>query len=119
MGKPRFWTPEEDALLKELAGKVNAREIGMILGRSRGSVNHRVNHLGLNGRLWGERHWSAKLDNLTRGMIGALYDAGYTAAEIHKVLTTTIDISDHRVSSICYQRKKMSDASHAAERCSS
>lgn len=113
MGKrkrPAPWSREEDMLLRKLAGTMPAEQIGMILGRPKNGVHHRIKHLGLDGRLHGEAHWNAKMDNLTAGMVGALNDAGYTPSEIHRFLTTSIDITRPYVEAVCAQRYRRKTA---------
>lgn len=89
----RPWSAEEDKTLRELAGKAPAEEIGRILGRPKGGVHHRINRLGLDGRLRGAHHWNAKVTALQSAMIGALYDAGFTVNEIHEALSRPLPIA--------------------------
>lgn len=84
--KRRYWTADEDRQLRQLAGTKTAEEIGMILGRTKLSVHSRVNKLGIDGKLYGENHWNAKIESLKVSMVHALYDAGFTVNEISKVL---------------------------------
>ena len=106
MGKP-LWKPEEDAVLRKYAGVKPASEIAIIIGKPKNGVHHRIKKLKLNGRMTGDAHWNAKLSDLQAGITGALYDAGYTANEIHKVLTTTVDISFDQVCNICACRSRI------------
>jgi len=112
MKKRRLWTREEDALLKSLAGKCTAEEIGLVLGRPKSGVHHRISRLKLNGMLCGEAHWNAKIPNLTAGMIGALHDAGYLPSEIHRVVTGGLTVTRQHVEAICNQRHRRQ--THAA-----
>ena len=85
------WTEKEDAIIRELAGVVSAREIASQLpGRSTQSVGRRIRALGLDGRLYGQAHHNAKIDNLQRSMIITLKEAGFTATEIKKAFGLTI-----------------------------
>lgn len=105
MGAPR-WTRTEDNLLRDLAGKVPAGQISLVLGRPKAGVSHRIKKLGLSGFISGQWHWNAKVSNLKVSMIGALYDAGYTPAEIHRFLTEKVDVSRNHVSEICQCRQR-------------
>lgn len=95
-GEP--WTTYEDEFLRESAGKKTAEEIGMILGRPKGGVHHRMKRLGLDGKPRGENHWNSKLSNTQAQMALALKDAGFTVNEIrdaafnHVSLTTLVDL---------------------------
>lgn len=101
------WTPSEDRELRRMAGKIPASSIAVVLGRTKNGVHHRIERLGLDGRLYGENHWNAKIGDLLAGMIGALYDAGYTVNEIHKAVSEAQDVSLPTVNDIaaCRTRK--------------
>jgi 3-deoxy-D-manno-octulosonate 8-phosphate phosphatase KdsC-like HAD superfamily phosphatase len=86
----RFYTAEEDAILKEYAGKKAASTIAIMIERSTGSIYHRIKKLGLSGKICGEDHHAAKLSNLQTQMILALYQAGFTVTEIHDAAITHV-----------------------------
>lgn len=95
------WSAEEDALLKQFAGKKTAAELSVIIGRPKNGVHHRIKKLGLNGYLQGEHHKNAKLSAVHAQMIVVLKDAGFTTNEIHSVfndvcLFTICDIAAAR-----------------------
>lgn len=94
------WTEQEDDALREWAGTMSAEQIGAILGRPKNGVHSRVEKLGLDGRLWGENHWRAKLPNLQAAAVGILYDGGLTTNEIHRLLTEPVEISRAQVMAI-------------------
>lgn len=104
MGNGRPYTREEDATLRELAGKVPAADIAAMIGRPKGGVHHRISRLGLDGRLHGERHWNARCGALRAAMIGALHDAGFSIHEIHGVLAESQSLSLQTVSDIAAGR---------------
>ena len=79
----RQYTAEDDATLRQLIGHQSYATIGAVLGRSASSVHGRAKLLGITpSPRRGEQHHAAKLSALQAGMIGALIDCGYTAAEI-------------------------------------
>jgi hypothetical protein len=79
----RAYTAEDDAVLRQLIGHQSYETIGAVLGRSASSVHGRAKLLGITpGPRRGEQHHAARLSALQAGMIGALADCGYTAAEI-------------------------------------
>lgn len=78
------WTAAEDAVVRELAGKVPAEAIGRHLNRTRCGVLYRVKKLGLRAVLRGEGHWASKLTSLQAAMIATLRDAGFSAQEIRR-----------------------------------
>lgn len=85
------WTEKEDTVIRELAGKVSAGIIAAQLPkRSAQAVGRRLRALGLDGRLYGQAHHNAKIDNLQRSMIITLKGAGYTATEIKQAFGLTI-----------------------------
>lgn len=104
------WTPEEELVLKDLAGKVPAEQIGLVLGRTTYAVRARIARMGLNGRLSGEYHWQSKLPNLVAGMVGVLGEAGYTPKEIEVVMSTPYDITRQVVEAICSKRTRAKSA---------
>jgi len=106
----RRWSREEDTMLRELAGKVPAKAIGDLLCRPVNGVHHRIHKLGLTGYITGENHWASKIDNLTAGMIGALYDAGYAPVEIQRVLSHPITLNRNYVGEICRCRARINPA---------
>lgn len=79
-----LWKPDEDKLLKELAGVIPAEQIGTILNRPKNGVHHRMAKLGLDGRLFGDRHWNAKTTNLRAAMVCTLHDNGFKPKEIEE-----------------------------------
>jgi len=87
------WTREEDAVLHQLAGVKTSEEIGLILGRTRDGVRHRINKLGLVGYLCGEHHWASKLDNTRAAMVHALFDAGFTTMEVHRMFNEPLGVT--------------------------
>lgn len=101
------YTAAEDRMIKQMAGRIPADRIARILSRPKEGIHHRIKKLGLDGKLTGEHHWNTKVSNLVAGMIGALYDAGYTVNEIHKVLTEPTNTSLSTVVDIaaCRTRK--------------
>lgn len=101
------WTPAEDRELRRMAGKIPASSIAVVLGRSKRGIHYRIKRLGLDGRLYGENHWNAKVSDLLAGMIGALYDAGYSVNEIHRAVSGAQDVSLATVCDIaaCRTRK--------------
>ncbi|MNZ12917.1 hypothetical protein D3C78_298000 [compost metagenome] len=78
------WTSAEDQALRQLIGTRSYALIGAALGgRSGAAVHSRAKRLGLQHHgNHGEQHHAAKLNRLQAAMLGALLDAGYTAAEI-------------------------------------
>ena len=92
----RAWTKKEDAILRKYAGVKTALEIGIILNRPKNGVHHRINKLNLNGRLCGENHWQAKIDNLTAMMIFTLHDAGFKPKEIEQVFNSGLTLNQIR-----------------------
>ena len=86
----RYWTPKEDKVLKQYAGVMPATQIATILKRPKNGVHHRIKKLGLSGRLCGEHHWQAKIDNLTAAMIFTLHDAGFLPKEIEQFLSQAL-----------------------------
>lgn len=85
------WTDSEDKVIRALAGVVPAREIASQLpGRSVQAVARRRRALGLDGRLYGEVHHKAKVNNLQRAMIITLRQSGFTATEIKRAFNLEI-----------------------------
>lgn len=111
MGAP-LWTKEEDATLKQFAGIKTASEIAIITGRPKNGVHHRIEKLGLDGRMTGEKHWNAKLSNIQSQMIGVLYDAGFTSNEIYQAMTNTPDISLSQICNICACRSRINNGTN-------
>lgn len=111
----RRWTPEEDAVVKELAGKLPAEQIAAVVDRTTWAVRDRIQKLGLDGRLSGEAHWRSKIPNLVAGMIGVLHEAGYTPKEIQVVLKQQHDVTSQYVESICNKRTRVKSAVRPAE----
>lgn len=104
------WSEEEEAILKDLAGKITAEEIGAVLCRTPRAVSRRIRKLGLNGRLSGEHHWRSKIPNLVAGMVGVLGEAGYTPKEIEVVMRTPHDVTRQSVEAICSKRTRAKSA---------
>ena len=85
------WTDDEDAVIRQLAGKVPAGVIAAQLpGRSAQGVGRRIRALGLDGRLYGQPHHNAKVDALQRAMIITLRLSGFTATEIKRAFNLEI-----------------------------
>jgi len=100
----REYTPKEDAVIRKYAGLMTAEGIGLMIGRPKGGVNHRISKLGLNGHLYGDDHWNSKVDSLIVAMIHTLYDAGFTPTEIQRVISESHEISHRYVSDISCAR---------------
>ncbi len=65
---PRRWSEAEDALLRELAGSTDRKEIAQRLGRSRQAVTDRADRLGV---MCGDdklRRWQPEEDNILRSL---------------------------------------------------
>lgn len=112
----RQWTKVEDNLLCDLSDKVPVRQLMLLLGRTECSVRARIRRLNLRAQKVGENHHRAKISNLKAGMVGALYDAGYTPMEIYRFFTEPTDISYNYIQEICQCRARVYDVSRAAER---
>ncbi len=84
----KLWTRKEDKILKQYAGVLPAAQIAIILNRPKNGVHHRIKRLGLSGKLFGENHWQAKINNLTASMIFTLHDAGFKPKEIEQVFNS-------------------------------
>lgn len=97
MAAVKKYTKEEDDIIRKYCQVKTAEEIGMMLGRPKNGIHHRINRLGLSGRLYGEHHWNARHSDLVRLAIGIMSDGGMTSGEIHRVLTTPEDIKLSRV----------------------
>lgn len=106
--KGSHWTTQEDKQLRNMAGRFSAADIGKAIGRPKNGVHHRMRRLRLDGRMYGENHWNAKVADLMAAMIGSLYDAGYSTNDIHKAISEAQDISLATVCDIasCRTRKK-------------
>jgi hypothetical protein len=80
----KHYSDEEKEIVKKYAQTKTAEEIGLIIGRSRMSVQAwcSVNYVKL--RKVGENHNMAVLSNLQSQMVLALYNAGFSATEIRK-----------------------------------
>lgn len=92
----RHYSDEEKKTIKQLAGKKTATEIAKILGRSRAGVSDFASRNNISLMQVGQYHYNAKINDLQVTMIWALYDAGFSVAEIHQncfkeVSNTTID----------------------------
>lgn len=83
----RLWSRKEDRILRELCGVIPAEEIAAVLNRPKNGVHHRIEKLGLDGRLVGEHHWNAKIPNLQAAMLMTLHDAGFKPKEIEQSFT--------------------------------
>lgn len=86
-------------------------QIALMLGRTYQSVRGRARRLKLKSQKVGENHHMAKINNLKAGMVGALYDAGYTPKEIHRFFTEPVDMSYNYVQEICQCRARVHDVS--------
>lgn len=93
------WTPAEDQVLRELAGKQSCTTIGSLVGRPRQSVHDRLQALGLPTRRLGEHHPMAKLSNLQAAMLSTLLDAGFSATEIKQALPD-LPVTAHTIADI-------------------
>jgi len=80
----KYYTEEEDKIIKKYAGVKKTEDIALILGRSASSLEGRVKKLGVSLRMKGENHHGSKLSNLQIEMIYALKISGFRACEIHK-----------------------------------
>lgn len=107
MNPPRHqqrWSEAEIHTLRQWVGVKSAIDIGAMLGRSPRSVRHKVRELGLNGRLYGEHHWSAKYPDLMVAMVLTLHDSGFTPIEITTVLNGD-EVSRKSIENIIHRRK--------------
>lgn len=86
MPNGKLYTKQEDDLIREHVGKLSAEKIGELLGRTRLSVQHRIQMLRLDGRLRGEHHPMRKINSLRAAMVITLTDAGFTPTEIYQVM---------------------------------
>ena len=102
------WSKTEENLLKELVGTVPASTLALLFSTTVGAVRYRMKKMGLKNYQTGEYHWNARLTNLQTGMVGALYDAGYTPKEIHWFLTTPVEVSYNHVQGIAQCRERIS-----------
>lgn len=102
-GKP--YSRREIKMLKDLAGKASAEEIGKLLGRSKHSVYQQMKKLKIDCRVRGERHWNAKLDGLQAAMIHTLIDAGYTPTEVFKTLVKGRKVSMDMIKDIAHDKR--------------
>lgn len=100
------YTRDEDRILRDLAGTKTADEIGLILGRTRHSVHHRINRLGLKGHLHGEHHWNAKVDGLRISMLHTLLDAGFAPSEVHRMFDQPLGLSYKYITQIACGRHR-------------
>lgn len=103
-GKP--YLKREDDLIEQMAGKVSAEEIGKLIGRSRHAVWKRMQYLGLDGRVRGERHWNAKLPDLQHNMIRDLAECGYSATEIFKTMVGAKRLTYETIKEIALNRQR-------------
>lgn len=103
----RAWTRLEDRLLRDLSGKVPARTIALLLGRTASMVTGRRKRLGINGTLRGQYHPGQKVSDDTAAMIGALYDAGFKPKQIEGLLKTEILLSYAHIQGICQCRERL------------
>lgn len=78
----RFWTPEEDRVLKKYHQTKTAEEMALMLNRPKGGVHARMKRLGLSGIRKGQYHQAAKWSDLQALAISMLYDGGLTLNEI-------------------------------------
>lgn len=96
----RLWTTTQDKRLREMAGKFPASEIARVIGRSQKAVHYRIKKLQLDGRLYGEAHWSAKITELQARMIKTLRTNGFSNREIKAALGAGLEISTSSIQSI-------------------
>lgn len=100
----RAYTFREDCLIRNFAGIKTAEEMGLMLGRTRSSIHHRVKKLGLNGVIHGEHHWASKVDSLKMAMIHTLLDSGFSSSEVHRMFAEPLNLSKDYVSQIARGR---------------
>jgi len=79
-----YYSEEEEAVIKQYAGKKTAAEIGLMIGRTRHSVLNWACKNNVSLRQVGQYHCKAKLSDMQAQMVTILADAGYTDTEINK-----------------------------------
>jgi len=104
----RKYSKDEDAVIKEYAGIMTAEELGLVLGRPKNGIHHRIKKLGLSGLRKGEHHWNAKVDNLKVSMIHTLVDGGFTPSEIHRMFSEPLNLSHGYIGQIACARYRKS-----------
>lgn len=98
----RLWTPEEDKVLRELAGKVPASVIAEQIGRPKSGIYHRCKRLDIDLIARAEQHWNCKYDSLMISAMHTLKEAGFTVNEISSLLKGdpspdyVFQVTDHR-----------------------
>jgi hypothetical protein len=78
----RFWTANEDGLLRTMAVDSNSDAIAEALGRSRDSVKHRARHLGVSLQKHGERCPHAKYSDAVCEAARRAHEAGKKPKQI-------------------------------------
>ncbi len=101
----RYYSPDEDLIIKKYAGDKSTATIAAIIGRSRQSVSIRARKLGLSLRQVGEDHYNAKLSNLQVEMIHALSNSGFRVCEIHKAAFNHVVYDTIQAAVVAYNRK--------------
>lgn len=82
----RFWTPEEDRMLKRMAGEYLTKDIANYLERTYSSVNMRAHRLGVRMQIYGEKHSHSKYSNAQVEQARELFfDKGKTIREISEI----------------------------------
>lgn len=104
----RKYTLQEDAVIRKYAGIKSAEEIGMMIGRPKNGVHHRIKRLGLTGHLHGDHHWNAKVDSLKISMIHTLLDSGFKTSEIYRMFNEPLNLSKNYISQIACARYRRS-----------
>lgn len=73
----------------------------MVLGRTPSAVKNKLRRMGLRNHQKGQYHHRARLTDEQARAVGVLYDAGFTPASIHKLLSQPVDVTYHNVYGIC------------------
>lgn len=83
----RFWTQDEDRILKKMAGNYSTKEIAEKLNRTQSSVNARAFDKKVSLRLYGEKHSRHKYSNaIVEKARNLYYEKGMKLKEI-RILT--------------------------------
>ena len=102
---PRYprWTPQEIALLKQLAGQVSPAEIASRLGRTPAAVKARAKHLRVCLIVRGEKHPNAKYSDYQVELARRMYDEGLRPRAISRVL----DVPEGAIGSFVYYKARL------------